>query len=404
MPSDEKITLRRVLNDHKAKIWAVAVHNTLPILATASADRTTIVYDLNNYQIITKLSETHKKSIRSVSWKPTGEFPCLAAGSFDSTMSIWAKTDEDYEAYSDEDMDDDDDSDAGVEEGSSTNKQWSLMAIIEGHENEIKCVSWSQDGNYLASCSRDKTIWIWEADDYNEEFECVNVLQDYHTQDVKFIKWGPDQYLVSASYDDTIKVFKDAADGDDLTCVCDLNAHDGTVWAIDFEPVSYIEKEAEQKAIAASTESTEEVASTSRRHWRFVSCSDDSSVKVWARQTAAADNSAQTTFTTEDTEDWQLEAKLPAVHKGTIYSVSWSANSGRIASVGSDGTIVVYKEIRNDDLSSQWQIELQKTLAHGVFEINSVSWVDNHNTKDVQSETLITSGDNGTVNVWKVDF
>ncbi|KAI0465310.1 hypothetical protein LJB42_000540 [Komagataella kurtzmanii] len=343
------LSLVHTFTGHTDKCWATSIHSKLPLLATVSGDRTCRVYNLETKRLIVVLDDdSHSKTLSSVEWKPTGEFPSLAIGSFDSTISIWGNEE------------------AVLEDEDS----WTLMAIIEGHENEIKGVSWSHDGVYLASCSRDKSIWIWEADDNNEEFECVFVVQE-HTQDVKHVTWHQhENVLASSSYDDTVKLFKqDDYDEDDWVNVADLTGHEGTVWSSDFE------KKGE-------------------RVTRLSSSSDDGTIRIWkilhaADEQPSIDSKLPSTIKTDTNQDvWELETILPIIHHGPIYSVAWGEN-GYIASVGSDGRIVVYKELN----SKEWQIIVSQPHSHGVYEINNIKW---------HGDRLITAGDDGLVKLWEL--
>ncbi len=70
--------------------------------------------------------------------------------------------------------------------------EFQCSSSLEGHENEIKCVVWSRSGAFLSTCSRDKSVWVWDVLEEGEEFECASVLH-HHTQDVKCVRWHPTQ-------------------------------------------------------------------------------------------------------------------------------------------------------------------------------------------------------------------
>lgn len=380
------INLIRSIQAHSDRVWSLSAHRSLPLLVTASTDKTSRIYKLlqkSNFPLVAVLDDAHKRLVRCAAFKPPLvasdaehylDLPVLATGLFDSTISVWG-IDEPNLDYDAEEM---------VQHQSqllsSPQNEWNLMAIIEGHENEIKGLAWNHTGRLLALCSRDKTVWVWETDPETlEEFECVLVLTD-HQQDIKHVTWHPRRDIIaSSSYDDTIRIYKQDEHDDDWGCVGVLTGHEGTVWCSQFEDVK----------------GSDTV--------RLASVSDDMTVRIWISQKTDTEEGTHmgkalpsSLHRPRNEMKWELESILPKAHVYPIYTVSWSRFSGRIALAGCDGKIVVYSKNRD----GSWVIDCVQESAHGVSEINSVVWAQLDDKEE--KEVLLTAGDDGCVNVWQV--
>ena len=424
--------------------------NGLPLIATATSDKTVRVYSLKNFTLHSTLEGGHSRSVRSVAWKPTigkkeSATLCLATGSFDATMGIWRRREDasnggDIEAeegraeleaeveitssgatkslprlrrHNDEDDDDD----------SASAEDWEFAIVLEGHDSEVKNVSYSPSGQWLASCSRDKSIWIWEeiGDEGEDEFETIAVLQE-HTADVKCVCWRPDdgngEVLASASYDDTIRFWKGDEEGE-WSCVAVLEGHSGTVWSLEWEP------EVSQNKFAADGNDGEGSVEGGERDYspripRLMSASADNTIRVWSKQPTPPQpnrpsyiNSGipSTMRPPPSNETWEVSTTLPEAHTLPIYSISWSKKSGRVVSAGGDGTIVVYEEVIKGRSSvggaieRVWEVIAVLEGAHGPYEINHVTWCTRFDSgKRYEGEEIIVStGDDGVVRAWVLE-
>ncbi|THH12791.1 hypothetical protein EW146_g7362 [Bondarzewia mesenterica] len=361
------------LTGHDDRVWHVAWNPTKPLLATCSADKTVRLYSYTSapdsvptFSLHTSISTGHSKTVRALAWSPSGV--TLATASFDANIGIWQRGREGEE-----------------EEGEEAAGDWECVCLLEGHETECKGIAWSASGNLLASCSRDKTVWVWEGTTSNsgsvtalrvqthlptamadQDFECMGVLME-HTQDVKAVAWHPkEEILASASYDDTIKLYLDDP-SDDWFCFGTLGGHTSTVWSIAWSPDGRY----------------------------LASASDDRTIRIWKRV---------------EEHKWECVSILEG-HDRTIYSVSWGRGKagsegdeflGWISSAGGDGRVNVWEMQEPPDSTTRTppthKLIARLENAHNVADVNCVVWCPRKGYDGL----LATAGDDGTAKVWKI--
>lgn len=388
-----------------SRSWHSVPHPTLPLLATSSSDKVVRIYNLSTLTQHSTLDGGHKRSIRCTAWKPhlRPGLLSLVTASFDATAGVWRR---DEAALAERD--------GASSSDAEREEDWEFTLVLEGHDSELKGVGFSPSGQYLATCSRDKSVWIWEeiGAEGEDEWETVAVLQE-HEADVKCVAWGEDEgdgkgeVLASGSYDDSIRLWREDED-QEWACVAILKGHTGTVWGLDWEGRPNGEEEAERDG--------DETVQPSRPR-RLISCSADESIRVWTRldpsdpRARAQASELTSSMQSSGEEAWTCEATLPKAHSRPIYSVSWSKITGRVVSCGSDSLVVVYEERPKSRVTkeveastTEWVVVATLKMAHGPYEINHVTWCPRFDGgRKGEEEGIVTAGDDGAVRMWAIE-
>lgn len=207
------------------------------------------------------------------------------------------------------------------------------LRILEGHKQRVWSVAISPDGNSIASASEDKTILLWRL----STGKCYKTLEK-HTNWVRCVAYSPDGNILASGSSDKSVILWDAQKGEYLNT---LLAHTARVRSVAF----------------------------SQDGQTLASSSDDSTIILWHVQSGK-------------------KLKTLAGHKSWVRSIAFHPKRSLLASAGEDCEVIIW------DVSTG---KRKNTLLGHTGRVWSVTFCG----EDCQ--TLISSSDDKTVKIWDVD-
>ncbi len=200
-----------------------------------------------------------------------------------------------------------------------------LIHTLSGHTDYVYHISWSSDGSKVATASKDQTARIWNAVNGN----LIHILSG-HSSNVCYISWSPDgSKVATASWDDTGRIW-DANSGDMLHTLAE---HNYDVYHISWSPDgNYVATASGDETGCIWDAGSGELIHTLPGHrgnvehicWspdgeRVATASDDGKGRIWGAMSG------------------EIIHTLSG-HTGPAYHISWSPDGTKVATASSDNT------------------------------------------------------------------
>ncbi len=300
-PQMQKWRCIQTLTGHTDLIYSIAVSPDRKILASASADKTIKVWQLNTGQELHTLWG-HTDAVLSIAISPDGEI--LASGSADKTIKIWQL---------------------------STGRE---LRTLRGHSSQVYSVAISPNGDILASGSEDKAIAIWQIST-GRLLRTIGGWFSGHSDIVRAVAIHPrGQSLASGSADKIIKIWQ-LGTGKELRS---FTGHTSWVRTVAFSPDGQI-------LASGSSDKTIKIWQVSTG-WGLRSLTGHTN---WVRTVAFSPDGRILASGSDDKtlKIWQLDTGRELCtlrgHSGTVYSVAFSRDGEILASGSADKTLKIWQ-------------------------------------------------------------
>lgn len=122
--------LLQSLSPHKGWVLGTSFSSDGTLLASAAWDKTVCLSDARTGQMLQKLAG-HTTGVWTCAFQRTVGSGLLCSGADDGSLRIW-----------------------------DTRTATSVMSLVGGHDDSVKCCAWSPDGEYIASGGADSKVRI----------------------------------------------------------------------------------------------------------------------------------------------------------------------------------------------------------------------------------------------------